>query len=118
MKIMATIESVINWVIDKVNWLIEKLNAVVEFFGGTGLKTIEKIDITGKTIEKTTENLGNTTNEVVNYGGTTGTYDNRIYNTDNSTKNITLELVVNNYGEPVDPDELMNEINRRLAEAM
>lgn len=118
MKIMATIESVINWVIDKVNWLIEKLNAVVEFFGGTGLKTIEKIDITGKTIEKTTENLGNTTNEVVNYGGTTGTYDNRIYNTDNSTKNITLELVVNNYGDPVDPDELVNEINRRLAEAM
>ncbi len=48
--------------------------------------------------------------------GTTGDIYNNDYSTTNKTQNITV--VIENYASEVDVDDLVNQINIKLAEAM
>lgn len=129
--VLGIIESAINWVIKAINKVIDAANSVAEIFGGhintlgeVNLKLdtseLDNLDLEDKnySIDGTPPNLdtsGSPYDQVVDYtsGGTTNNYD---YSTNNQTQNI--EVTIENYAEEVDVDNLIREINRKLAEAM
>ncbi len=129
---LGQVENVINWCIDKINSLIDVINKV----GGAIGFTIDRVERVSLQIDPTTFGANGstetfyaseitsgvgalspyTTYDQLGAGGTTGD----IYNYDNSTKNTTqnVTVVIENYAADVDVDNLVRQINIKLAEAM
>lgn len=114
--VLQLVEKVVNGVIDFVNLLIRQVNKLGEKIGFTidelenvKLKletktTIEKVDATNSaTTAAANNNVGNYSSSVTNY------------NNDNSTKNIQLNVTVENYAENVDWDKAIEQLQIRLA---
>lgn len=120
-KIMGWVEDGVNWIIDKINWIIDKINILGKVLGFE-LDRINEMDFSPsvKTQIETSEGQTQTytgaeaaiAQSTATYGPTT-TIDN-----DYSTKNITVNLTIENYGEELDYDDVVNQINLRLAEQM
>ena len=129
--VLGAVESAINWCIDKINSLIDGINAMGGWLG-VNISHLQKVSLQLDT--SSLDGVGDTsmsisssspdTSEVGAYGaydqlgagGTTGD----IYNYDNSTKNTTqnVTVVIENYAADVDVDNLVRQINIKLAEAM
>lgn len=130
--IPGVIQNVIGWVeqqlnkfIDFVNKIIEQINKLGKHIGFTigelsnvkfqlessGTYVPAQTDAINKTSDLTAQAIQTST---VNNNNTTSV----VNNTDYSTKNVTIEVVVQNYAEEVDVDEMVRQINIKLAEAM
>ena len=125
-KVLKKIEDAINTCIDFVNGVIDKMNKVLSKFG-------KSIDHIGKVTMQIDASLdtdeggapgdpppppkgGDQTYDKIGVGSPTGDITNNDYSTTNKTQNITI--VIENYAAEVDVDDLVNQLNRKLAEAM
>lgn len=120
--VVGWIEKVVNWIIDKINWLIDKLNSLGEYVG----ITLDKIDnvsfkngfeVDVKHAVKPTEPVISQTEQVIK-SSDTSSIPQSITNNDYSKKDIKVEVIVQNYAEEVDVDEMVRQINLKLAEQM
>ncbi len=115
-------ENIINWVIKQFNWLIDQANKVAGVFGKE-VKRIDDVDFSS-TITKKVETTPskNTTpalspEQVITQTPTLG-YPQSIINTDNSKKDIKIDVHFNNYAAEFDEENFFNTINLKLAEQM
>lgn len=74
------------------------------------------IDSTPPTIDGGTTDGGGTAYDDIGAGGTTGDIYNNDYSTNNTTQHVTV--TIQNYAAEVDTDQLVRDINKKLAEAM
>lgn len=131
--VLGVVESAINWCIEKINILIDGVNSAL---GGLGVSIARisnvslKIDTSAleklpdATIDTTTPNTTSTDittspdliYDTIDTSGITGD----VYNYDNSTNTTTqnVTVTIQNYAEDVDVDNLVRQINLKLAEAM
>ena len=132
--VLGAVETAINWCIDKINSLIDGINAMGGWLGISidhlqkvslqlDTSTLDGVGDASASMDTTppdTSGVGalspDTTYDKIGAGGTTGD----IYNYDNSTKNTTqnVTVVIENYAADVDVDNLVRQINIKLAEAM
>ena len=132
--VLGVIEDAVNFVIGIINGLIDGVNAALGWLGvhidriadvklRIDTSEIESMDDVNAIIDSTppdTSGSGATGGGTVyDGGGTTGSYGD-VYNYDNSTTNKTQNITVKieNYAAEVDTDELVRQINVKLAEAM
>ena len=132
--VLGVIEDAVNFVIGIINGLIDGVNAALGWLGvhidriadvklRIDTSEIESMDDVNAIIDSTPpDTSGAGTSEggtVYDGGGTTGSYGDT-YNYDNSTTNKTQNITVKieNYAAEVDTDELVRQINVKLAEAM
>ena len=132
--VLGVIEDAVNFVIGIINGLIDGVNAAlgwldvhIDRIADVKLRIdtseIESMDDVNAIIDSTppdTSGSGATGGGTVyDGGGTTGSYGD-VYNYDNSTTNKTQNITVKieNYAAEVDTDELVRQINVKLAEAM
>lgn len=120
--IVGFFENIINWVIKQFNWLIDQANKVAGVFGKE-VKRIDDVDFSS-TITKKVETTPskNTTpalspEQVITQTPTLG-YPQSIINTDNSKKDIKIDVHFNNYAAEFDEENFFNTINLKLAEQM
>ena len=139
-QVIHVINIVLGWVEYAINWIINKINSLIDIInklGGVVGFTLEHIERVSLQIDPVTFGPGDPTPEfdtpqpntggfgalspdstydLIGAGGTTGD----IYNYDNSTKNTTqnVTVVIENYAQDVDVDNLVRQINIKLAEAM
>ena len=123
--VLKGIENVINSGIDMINHLIKAINSLGGWLG-ISLKELDHIRIN---IESGTTTQPMATPQVETPAGTAqtaldGTYGqgiNNSYNTtttnDYSNKEVNINVTVQNYAEEVDVDEMVRQINIKLAEA-
>lgn len=121
-KITGWIEDGINWIIDKVNWLIDKINILGKVLGFE-IDRIEKLDFSpsfnAKIEEGASEKLEpsqKAQQAITNIPQSS--YQTTNIDNDYSTKHITVNLTIQNYGGELDYDDVINQINLRLAEQM
>lgn len=125
--VLGAIEKAINWVINKINSLIKGVNKISKYIGvefGLIDNVSLKIDtgnldnIGDMTIDTNAPEFESpdTTYDKIDTGGTSGDIYNNDYSTNNKTQNVTV--VIQNYADEVDVDELVRQINIKLAEAM
>jgi len=119
------IEDFINTIIDGINFLIKKINSVGKLVGLT-IDEIDKVDFTSNLTDKassslettpTTENAISSIQDTLKYNNIPYTPQN-ITNNDYSNKEIKVEVIVQNYAKEVDVDEMVRQINLKLAEQM
>ena len=132
--VLGVIEDAVNFVIGIINGLIDGVNSALGWLGvhinrisdvklRIDTSEIESMDDVNAIIDSTppdTSGAGATGGGTVyDGGGTTGSYGD-VYNYDNSTTNKTQNVTVTiaNYAKEVDTDELVRQINVKLAEAM
>ena len=132
--VLGMIEDAVNFVIGIINGLIDGVNAALGWLGvhidriadvklRIDTSEIESMDDVNAIIDSTppdTSGAGTSGGGTVyDGGGTTGSYGDT-YNYDNSTTNKTQNITVKieNYAAEVDTDELVRQINVKLAEAM
>lgn len=132
--VLGVIEDAVNFVIGIINGLIDGVNAALGWLGvhidriadvklRIDTSEIESMDDVNAIIDSTppdTSGAGTSGGGTVyDGGGTTGSYGDT-YNYDNSTTNKTQNITVKieNYAAEVDTDELVRQINVKLAEAM
>lgn len=124
--IIKAVSKVLNWIIDAINWVLKKVNSVKTFFGGNEIKLIEHVDLDinkqkeSKEKNKTQNNTATAqANKTINNSTINNTNNNYEYHysNDNSTKNASFNITVQNYGEKVDVDDLVKQINIKLAES-
>lgn len=132
--VLGVIEDAVNFVIGIINGLIDGVNSALGWLGvhinrisdvklRIDTSEIESMDDVNAIIDSTppdTSGAGTTGGGTVyDGGGTTGSYGD-VYNYDNSTTNKTQNVTVTiaNYAKEVDTDELVRQINVKLAEAM
>lgn len=120
---LGFLEGFVNGAIDMVNFLIDSINSLGKYLGFT----IDRLDhvrlqIDTDPIKEPTKgneaqipNVSDTVKET--YGSGVNPYA-PVTNNDYSNKNITIEVVVQNYAEEVDVDNLVEQINIKLAEQM
>jgi len=120
---LGFLEGFVNGAIDMVNALIDSINSLGKYLGFT----IDKLDHVSLAIdtnpvveqnkgkEAKIPSVSDTVKE--SYGVVSGQYA-PVTNNDYSNKNITIEVVVQNYAEEVDVDNLVEQINIKLAEQM
>ena len=127
--VLGAIEDAINWVIGKINGLIDGVNSALGWLG-VNIGRIQDVslridtgnleDIDDMSIDTTPPDTNvkspDTTYDDIDTGNTTGDIYNYDYSQNNKTQNITV--TIQNYAEEVDVDNLVNEINKKLAEAM
>lgn len=127
--VLGAVEDAINWVIGKINGLIDGVNSALGWLGvnigriqdvslridTSGLDDIDDMSI-DTTPPDTNVKSPDTTYDDIDTGNTTGDIYNYDYSQNNKTQNITV--TIQNYAEEVDVDNLVNEINKKLAEAM
>lgn len=127
--VLGAVEDAINWVIGKINGLIDGVNSALGWLGVNigriqdvslridtgGLDDIDDMSI-DTTPPDTNVKSPDTTYDDIDTGNTTGDIYNYDYSQNNKTQNITV--TIQNYAEEVDVDNLVNEINKKLAEAM
>lgn len=126
------VSGVVNFIIDMINGVIDTINAI-NFLGiGGKIENLDKVDITQslglrethkeketKETKKTTETIKNSTKTIEKATENNTTLTNIYnYNNDNSNKNPTINIKIENYGEKVDIQELTKAINIELAKAM
>lgn len=125
--VLGAIESAINWVIGVINGLIDGVNSALGWLGvnigrintvSLKIDTSSLDDIDDIAIDATppTTPAPDTTYDNIDTGGTSGDIYNNDYSTNNTTQNVTV--VIENYADEVDVDELVRQINIKLAEAM
>jgi biopolymer transport protein ExbB/TolQ len=133
--IIGFIEDSLNGAIDFINSIIRQINKLGDVLGFT-IQELDnvalKAEITQevKTVPSTSSGITspNTSNipdvsesdfiqDTIN-NLDVNTMPQTIVNNDNSIKDITIEVVVNNYGDEIDAEELAQQINLKLAEAM
>lgn len=132
--VLGVIEDAVNFVIGIINGLIDGVNGALGWLGvhidriadvklRIDTSEIESMDDVNAIIDSTppdTSGAGTSGGGTVyDGGGTTGSYGDT-YNYDNSTTNKTQNITVKieNYAAEVDTDELVRQINVKLAEAM
>ena len=132
--VLGVIEDAVNFVIGIINGLIDGVNGALGWLGvhidriadvklRIDTSEIESMDDVNAIIDSTppdTSGAGASGGGTVyDGGGTTGSYGDT-YNYDNSTTNKTQNITVKieNYAAEVDTDELVRQINVKLAEAM
>lgn len=125
--VLGAVESAINWCISKINNLISAMNKAGGWLGvnisyiddvSLKLKTDDLDKLDDKDININSKDSSHITgspyDQVVDLsGGVTNNYD---YSTSNKTQNI--EVIIQNYAEEVDVDDLVRQINVKLAEVM
>lgn len=119
-KIMGWVETGINWIIDKVNFIIRSINKLGSVIGLT-ISELDDVDLSTQITSEpqiTTEQEQITDAENVLNQTNVNPTPQAITNNDYSQKNITVELNIENYGEELDYDSVVREINLRLAEQM
>lgn len=127
--VLGAVEEAINWCITKINKLIDGINKSMGWLGvnisriqDVSLKINTSFNIDDKNLEiDSTPSMPSFENSDIIYGqigasGTTGDIYSNDYSTTNKTQNITV--VIENYASEVDVDDLVNQINIKLAEAM
>lgn len=131
---LGVIEDAVNFVIGIINGLIDGVNGALGWLGvhidriadvklRIDTSEIESMDDVNAIIDSTPPNTSGAGasggGTVYDGGGTTGSYGDT-YNYDNSTTNKTQNITVKieNYAAEVDTDELVRQINVKLAEAM
>lgn len=132
--VLGVIEDAVNFAIGIINGLIDGVNGALGWLGvhidriadvklRIDTSEIESMDDVNAIIDSTppdTSGAGASGGGTVyDGGGTTGSYGDT-YNYDNSTTNKTQNITVKieNYAAEVDTDELVRQINVKLAEAM
>lgn len=128
--VLGAVEDAINWCIDKINSLISAINKAGGWLGvnisylddvSLKLKTddLDKIDDKEVNINSKSKDssyvTGSPYDQVIDLTGS-GTTNNYDYSTSNKTQNI--EVIIQNYAEEVDVDDLVRQINVKLAEVM
>ncbi len=118
--IIGFIEDLINKLIDAINFIIRQVNKLTDLFGVT-VKEIERVKLLSEgsapeaikpeaPAAETPENILSQTQIMP----APQTYINNDY----SSKDIKVEVIVENYAEHVDVDDLVRQINIKLAEAL
>ena len=128
--VLGAVENAINWCIDKINDLISAINKAGGWLGvnisyiddvSLKLKTdeLDKLDDKEVNINSKSKDspyvTGSPYDQVIDLTGS-GTTNNYDYSTSNKTQNI--EVIIQNYAEEVDVDDLVRQINVKLAEVM
>lgn len=126
--VLGVIEDAVNFVIGIINGLIDGVNGALGWLGvhidriadvklRIDTSDIDSMDDVNAIIDSTPPDP--TTGGTVYDGGGTGTSGD-VYNYDNSTTNKTqnVTVTIQNYAAEVDTDELVRQINVKLAEAM
>lgn len=123
-KIMDFVGIAVNKAIDWINVIIRNINKIGEKLGFT-ISEIENVKIqleTGKLPDEKSgiNNQSNLpVNQAINQSTTSHITNNNITSsTDYSTKNVNIEVTVQNYAEYVDVDDMVRQINLKLAEQM
>ena len=127
--VLSAVESAINWCIDKINSLIDTVNDKMGWLGvhldrvqsvslQVDTSSLDNINDINGTIDNTPPDIINGDNvyDKIGTGGINGDIYNNDYSTNNTTQNITI--TIQNYAEEVDVDDLVRQINVKLAEAM
>ena len=120
--VLGVVEDAVNFCIRIINKLIDGVNSALGWLG-VHINRIGEVklrvdageieDIDDLTMDTTPPDQ---TYDKVDTGNTTGDIYNNDYSTNTKTQNVTV--VVQNYGEDVDVDELVRQINMKLAEAL
>lgn len=126
--VLGAVEDAINWCIDKINSLIAAINKAGGWLGvnisyiddvSLKLKTDDLDKLDDKSVNIKSQDspyvTGSPYDQVIDLTGS-GTTNNYDYSTSNKTQNI--EVVIQNYAEEVDVDDLVRQINVKLAEVM
>lgn len=128
--VLEAVENAINWCIDKINGLISAINKAGGWLGvnisyiddvSLKLKTdeLDKLDDKEVNINSKSKDspyvTGSPYDQVIDLTGS-GTTNNYDYSTSNKTQNI--EVIIQNYAEELDVDDLVRQINVKLAEVM
>lgn len=126
--VLGVIEDAVNFVIGIINGLIDGVNGA---FGRLGVhidriaevklridtSDIDDIDDVNAIIDDTPPaTSGGGAYDQIGAGGTGGDIYNNDYSTNNTTQNV--QVVIQNYAAEVDVDEMVRQINVKLAEAM
>lgn len=116
--VVEAIEWMINGVIGLLNGLIKGLNKVGKALGFT-IGEIKKVDLGGIKAPdiKADQTFEDKTEQIIQQTKIAGSPQ-TVINNDYSDRDIKIEVVVQNYGNEVDTDKLVREINIKLAEAM
>jgi len=142
-KLIQGVVDGVNWMVNKVIDFINKIVDAINVVGKVIGFQVDKLDNVQIGVTMNADDVGilNVTTQepasptAVNkipqltaaenaenvIGNTSYKYDNsvtNISNDDNSTKNITVNVTVENYAENVDVDDLIKQINIKMAEAM
>ena len=124
--VIKGIETVINKGIDMINHLIRAINSLGGWLG-ISLKELNHIRIgveTGTSIqpinEPVTQSPAQSAQNALNstYGQGINNSYNTVTTTDNSVKTNNITVTIQNYAAEINTDELVREINTKLAEAM
>lgn len=128
--VLGFIEDAINFVIGIINGLIDGVNAALGWLGvhidriaevklRIDTSDIESMDDVNAIIDSTPPDTSDAGGGTVYDGGSNATYGDT-YNYDNSTTNTTqnVTVTIQNYAAEVDVDEMVRQINVKLAEAM
>lgn len=119
-SIMSFVEKMVNGIIDFINTLIRQINKLGSVIGVT-ISELDNVSLKMQGIEniKNVENISETpqfeAQEVIG-NITTVPQAQSVVNNDYSNKDIKVEVVVQNYAEQVDVDDLVRRINIKLAE--
>lgn len=134
-SVLGFIERTINGAIDFINKIIRQINKLGDILGYT-IGELDHVALDAEILQevKTTTTPAEqpdaqTTDMIVDAESpdsiteminnlNVDTSPQTVVNNDNSTKDITIEVVVQNYGEEVDTDALVEEINLKLAAQM
>lgn len=129
--VLGFVEDAINWCISKINGLIDGVNKALGWLGvnigriadvklridTADLDSLDDVQaVIDTTPPNTPTNPPTTIYDDIGAGGTTGDTINNDYSNKTTTQNITV--TIQNYAEEVDVDNLVREINLKLAEVM
>jgi phage-related protein len=135
--VVTAVEWMINKVIGLINKLIDRVNSIGKYVGLT-LDRIDDVNIdisapkwndvnVNQEVKTTTEaTVGSSkeadgfmqTQDVLKNNYATTNIQNNSQNYDYSTKDISINVTVENYAENLDVDDLVTQINMKLAEQM
>lgn len=126
--VVGVIEDAVNFVIGIINGLIDGVNGALGWLGvhidriaevklRIDTSDIDDIDDVNAIIDDTPPaTSGGGAYDQIGAGGTGGDIYNNDYSTNNTTQNV--QVVIQNYAAEVDVDEMVRQINVKLAEAM
>lgn len=128
-KMIGVIENIVNGIINFVNKIIRGINKLGKIIGVTipELDNVEmkiKQEVSGEVdtnVGKAPEPSKDTSSEYVKESinnWNPADINNSTVNNDYSNKDIKIEVVVQNYAETVDVDDMVRQINLKLAEQM
>lgn len=128
--VLGVVEDAVNFVIGIINGLIDGVNGALGWLGvhidriaevklRIDTSEIEDMDDVNAIIDDTppdTSGAGGSPYDTIGAGGTGGDTYNNDYSTNTTTQNV--QVVIQNYAAEVDVDDMVRQINQKLAEAM